>query len=79
MQLSELVIDAASPLAGAALRDVALPAHTLITTIRRDGEVVLPQGQTVLLAGDELVVLSAPGAVEELRHMVMGAGRDTAS
>lgn len=79
MQLSELVIDAASPVAGSALRDVALPAHTLITTIRRSGDVVLPQGETVLLAGDELVVLSAPGAVEELRHMVMGAGRDTAS
>jgi chloride channel protein, CIC family len=54
----ELVVTADSPLAEVFVRDVRWPRSTVLTSIRRTGEVVVPTGDTQLRAGDELVVLT---------------------
>jgi len=54
----EVVIAPDSPLADTLVRDVAWPRNTVLTSIRRAGEVVIPTGDTHLEPGDELVVLT---------------------
>jgi chloride channel protein, CIC family len=67
----ELAVDERSPVAGVAVRDVPWPERTVLTSVRRDGEVVVPTGGTVLEPGDVLVVLAA--APDAVRSMVAGS------
>lgn len=71
VQFVEVVLDASSPVVGRAIHEVAWPQRTVVTSIRRGGEVLVPDGSTELRAHDELVVLTAdpPG----LRELVAGA------
>jgi chloride channel protein, CIC family len=57
----EVIIDQGSAMAGQAVRDITWPERSVLTSIRRDGEVVVPTGTTVVEPGDELVVLTADG------------------
>jgi len=66
----EVVVGAGSPVADAAVRDIAWPDRTVLASVRRDGEVVVPTGETVLAVGDELVVLTAQG--ERIQELVAG-------
>jgi chloride channel protein, CIC family len=70
----ELSVDERSPVAGLAVRDVAWPERTVLTSVSRDGEVVVPRGDTVLTPGDVLVVLAAEP--EAVRELVAGAAAD---
>ena len=70
----EIVLQPGSPLADAAVRAVQWPERSVLTSIRRNGEVLVPSGDTVLQAGDELVVLT--GYPDELRDL---AAPDSAS
>lgn len=47
-----------SALDGMALRDVDLPAGGLVISVIRDGELTIPNGSTVLEAGDEMVAVA---------------------
>jgi chloride channel protein, CIC family len=66
----ELVVDRGAPVEGQAVRDVTWPERSVVTSIRRGGEVVVPDGDTVLIAGDELVVLT--GDADAVRAVVTG-------
>ena len=70
VQFTELVVHAGSVADQAAVRDVHWPPRTVLTSIRRDGEVVVPTGDTELLAGDELVVLTATESLGQTRALV---------
>jgi CIC family chloride channel protein len=68
--LIELRVDEAAPAAGCAVRDVEWPARTVLTSIRRHGDVVMPGGDTVLEPGDEVVVLTDTGAAEGVQRLL---------
>ena len=57
-----------SPLADTLVRDVRWPPRTVLTSIRRAGEVVVPTGDTLLRPGDELVVLT--GQSDDVTRLV---------
>ncbi len=61
-------VGARADLEGMALRSVPLPDDTLIAMIRRDDEVVIPDGDTVLRSGDRVTVLGEPDAIAALRE-----------
>jgi chloride channel protein, CIC family len=63
----ELVVEEGSPVAGAAVRDVTWPERTVLTSVRRAGDVLVPKGTTVLEPGDELVALTGHG--DEVRRL----------
>ena len=58
-----------SPLDGTALRDLRLPAESLIAIVIRGGEPIFPGGATTLRAGDEIIALTRPAREEELREL----------
>ena len=75
----ELKVDPRSPAAGRAIREIGWPGRTVLTSIRRRGDVVIPSGNTVLEAGDELVILADPAATEAIRNLVGPTTQPSAS
>lgn len=61
------------PLIGAEIRTVSLPDGTLIAMIRREDEMVIPRGGTVLERGDRLTILGDPGGIAALYDRFGGA------
>jgi len=57
----------AGELIGERLSGISLPEDTLVAMIRRDGEMVIPKGSTVLENDDRLTVLGDPEGIAELR------------
>jgi CIC family chloride channel protein len=55
--IAEFVVQAGSPCAGISLKDIPLPAHSIVATLRRGRKIIAPNGQTILQAGDVLLVV----------------------
>ncbi len=58
IELSEIQVDSKSRIAGKSLREADLRKDSLVVLIRRNGQDVIPDGETVILEGDLLVVCS---------------------
>jgi trk system potassium uptake protein TrkA len=52
---------------GKAMYELRLPVDSSIVAIVREGHVVIPQPETVLAPGDELIAIATPDAEEDLR------------
>jgi trk system potassium uptake protein len=74
--LAELRLPEDSPNVGRAIYELRLPADSAIVAILREGHVVIPQPETVLAGGDEVLALASPGAEGTLRAAIMGEGED---
>jgi chloride channel protein, CIC family len=66
----EATITDGSAVAGQHVREIAWPPRTVLTSIRRLGQVVMPTGDTLLGAGDEVVVLTATDSVGQVRTLM---------
>lgn len=67
MVIDELTLPADATAAGKRISELALPNCAHIMAIISAGEVVVPRGDTVLKAGDEVLILSSCGEEESLR------------
>jgi len=67
VSLVELVVSEDSEVAGRPMYELRLPLDSAIVAIIRDEHVVIPQPETVLAAGDELMAIATPEVEEELR------------
>ena len=72
--LTEIEVNECVLETGRTLREIALPEHTLVMMICRDGEYFVPQGKTQLHLGDKLLVISDRG--EELENTYKDMGVD---
>ncbi len=66
----ELTVGSDTAVTGRPVRDVPWPPRTVLTSIRRDGQVVMPTGDTVMQAGDEVVALTDEDAVARMHTLV---------
>ncbi len=60
---------------GRALRELDLPREVLLIGLERDGQRLLPRGDTRLLRGDRLTALGTPGELDRLA-MLLGRRSD---
>lgn len=74
----ELVVASGAPAAGREVREIDWPGKTILTSIRRRGELVLPHGDTVLEPADEVVVLTDRDSADEVRRLLAGHPGDGA-
>jgi len=74
VSLVELRLPDDAPNAGKAIYELRLPTDSAIVAVLREGHVVIPQPETVLSAGDEIVAICGPGTEDALREGVAGAG-----
>ena len=58
----------AETLIGKPLSDLDLPPGCLVALIRRYGEMLVPQGRTVLREGDRLTIIGSPGGLKLLNE-----------
>ena len=66
--LVELTLKEGSAVANRPMYELRLPLDSAIVAIVRDEHVVIPQPETVLAAGDELLAIATPDVEEELRQ-----------
>jgi trk/ktr system potassium uptake protein len=72
--LVEMTIPEASPNDGRPIYELRLPSDAAIVAVLRDGHVVIPQPETQIVAGDEVLALASPESERTLRTAVVGEG-----
>jgi trk system potassium uptake protein TrkA len=68
--LVELTLREGSSAAGRPMYELRLPLESAIVAIIREGHVVIPQPETVLAVGDEIMAIAKPEAEEALRNVL---------
>lgn len=67
----EFVAGTGSDLLGIPLREARLPRNSIIGAIVRDGEVIMPSGDTCVMPGDRVIVFALQGAVAEVERILI--------
>ncbi|MFN0029910.1 MAG: potassium channel family protein [Acidimicrobiales bacterium] len=70
--LVEVTLSPDSPANDRALKDLPLPRDATFVAIVRRQHVIVPRGDTVLEAGDEVMLLAAPDAEGAVRQLLTG-------
>ncbi len=70
--LVEMTIPEGSPNDGRPIYELRLPTDAAIVAVLRDGHVVIPQPETQIVAGDEVVALAAAESEQQLRELLAG-------
>ena len=73
ISIVEMKLEADSPSAGRPIYELRLPAGAAIVAIVRDQHVVVPQPETVLTEGDEVLALTEPDQERALRDAIVGS------
>lgn len=60
VNITEVRLQPTSPVVGKTLRDLSLPGDSLIAVVLRNGQAVVPRGDTRLRAGDRIVLITLP-------------------
>ncbi len=72
VSLVELTLGPDSPNAGKPLYELRLPADSAVVAIVRQGHVVIPQPETQLVGGDEIMAISSVESEAALRQAIRG-------
>jgi trk system potassium uptake protein len=72
VSIVEMTLAPDSPGCGKPLYEIRMPSDSAVVAILREGHVVIPQPETVLTAGDEVVALAAPETEKVLRDAIIG-------
>jgi trk system potassium uptake protein TrkA len=68
----ELVAAPYSKVLGRPLREVGLPKGSIVGAILRSGKAIVPEGETRLLSGDRVVVVTVPEARAQVERLFSG-------
>ncbi|MEA3476499.1 MAG: NAD-binding protein [Candidatus Cloacimonadota bacterium] len=72
VNITEVVLKETSPVVGQPLIDIALPENSLVASILREGQAIIPRGTTVLQDGDHLIVISLPENLGQVLKALTG-------
>lgn len=70
--LVEVTLADASPAVSTSIADLGMPRDSSIVAVVRERRVVVPRGDTVLGAGDEVIALVTEDSEEDVRHILVG-------
>src|SRR3954447_14011416 len=71
LEIVEVQIDKASPSAGKRISSLELPAGSLLISVTRGGRGGIPDADTELQAGDQVLAILEPGKEDELRRVLL--------
>ena len=66
LEIIEVEVAPGAPAAGALVQDIALPEGCLIISVLRDGGGFVPKADTVIEAGDEVLLVLDPGLEDQV-------------
>lgn len=72
LELVRLSIPPTSPAGDKRLSQLQLPKHAVIVAVERAGDVLVPDGDTEVRAGDTMLIVTQPGAAQELKAHLVG-------
>lgn len=72
VSLVELTLPEDSPVAGRHVFDLRLPHDTALVAVIRDGHVIIPEPETPLTAGDEILAIATTEAEDAFRASLTG-------
>jgi trk system potassium uptake protein TrkA len=75
VNVTEIVLDLDSPVAGKLLKDVVLPENALVAVVIRDNQPIVPRGANQLLAGDRVVLITLPENHGSVLRVFTGEGQ----
>jgi trk system potassium uptake protein TrkA len=70
--LVEVTLPAESPVVGMHIYDLRLPHDCALVAIVRDGHVIIPEPETPLAAGDEILAIATSEVEDQFRRTMMG-------
>jgi trk system potassium uptake protein TrkA len=65
-------LPADSPAINKKIKDIALPADSVLVSILRGEEVIIPKGETVLKSGDDIIALTIIGNEPQILNLLAG-------
>jgi CBS domain-containing protein len=71
----ELAIGPSDPVVGRSLAEVGLPRDSVVTSVLRDGRLIIPRGQVRLQPGDQLQVLASAVARDAILALLASPGK----
>ncbi|HZI38217.1 MAG TPA: TrkA family potassium uptake protein [Acidimicrobiia bacterium] len=71
-RLVEVTLADDSPVIGPMIRELNVPRDATFVAVLREDHVVVPRGDTVFRAGDEVIALVTPDSEDEIRRMLTG-------
>jgi trk system potassium uptake protein TrkA len=75
-RLVEVTLADDSPAVGKAIHELGVPRDATVVAVVRDRHVIVPRGETVIQAHDEVLVLVTPESEDEVKQILIGpAGR----
>jgi trk system potassium uptake protein len=79
VSLVEMTVDGSAMAAGRLLYELRLPPDSAVVAILREGHVVIPQPETQIVAGDEVMAIATPETEGKLREAILGPSRRTSA
>lgn len=73
INVTEVILEKDSPVTGQALRDIGLPENSLIASIIRRNNPIIPGGATILEEGDHLITITTPNNIGKVIKVLTGA------
>jgi trk system potassium uptake protein TrkA len=70
VRLLEYRLEAGSRMTAVPLGQLHLPRGVLVVAVKRGGSLFVPRGSTQLGAGDKIILMGTPEAMEEVEHLV---------
>jgi len=74
--LRQMTIAGDAPAVGRSIVSLGLPPGVLVVLLYRDGQVLVPQGGTILEAGDRVLLLAEGEPYDAVRDLLVGAGEE---
>jgi trk system potassium uptake protein TrkA len=72
VELVEVTLADDSPVIDRSLQDIDIPRDATVVAVIRDEHVIMPRGNTVFEAGDEVLALVTPDSEDAMRRMLTG-------
>jgi len=75
--LVEVTLADDSPAVGICLSDLGVPRDATVVAVIRERHVVVPRGETMMQAADEVLLLVSPESVDQVKALLVGPGGPT--
>ncbi len=72
ISLSEILLSSTSPVKNKKLKDINIPRECVLISVIRDENVIIPNGDTLLMEGDHILAASSIQDQQELKDFFLG-------
>ena len=73
-RLVEVTLADGSPAVGKTVAELGMPRDATVVAVVRERHVIVPRGETLIQAGDEVLALVTPESEEPVKALLIGAG-----